>query len=152
MPAFRVLVCTGLLAAVAVAHAENWTPKAGRVIEARLGECDGAGVTVIRTNGLRVRLPLSALAKPDQQRALTQRALSIVPAFVTAAHKDASMVLQRYELLPSSQQTQEARNASIQMACAIFDSRIHAGRAELKDPAVMAEVRSLRAELAKDRR
>ncbi len=147
--ALRLLFCAMLLTTTASARAESWTNQAGRVIEARLGECDGAWVTLIRTNGVRVRLPLSALSKPDQQRARLQKALSVAPAFVVAAYKDASLVLQRYASLPSDQQTQAGRNAAIQMACAVFDNRIRTRQAELKDQAVRLEVARLREQLAK---
>ena len=148
MPALRLLFSAMLLASAGVARGESWTNQAGRVLEGRLGEFDGAWLTLIRTNGTPLRLPLSALRQPDQQRVLSRKALSIAPAFVLAAYKDASLVVQRYDRLPSDQQSPAGRNAAIQMACAVFDNRIRARQSELKDKAVVAEVRRLRERLA----
>jgi hypothetical protein len=73
------------LGAVGPLCSENWTNQAGRVIEGRLDKFDGSYLILIRTNGLALRLPLSALCKSDQQRVLVQNACSIAPDFVVAA-------------------------------------------------------------------
>jgi hypothetical protein len=143
-----LLILAFLLGMPQLARCEYWTNQAGRVIEGQLEKFDGAWLTLLRTNGTALRLPLSALCKPDQQRVLVQNALSIAPGFVIAAYKDATSVLERYNRLPLDQQTPEARRASTHMACAVFDGRISPRKAELADKAVQVEVKRLRALLA----
>ena len=144
----RLVLLAMLLGAAAPARSESWTNQAGRVIEGRLGDFDGVWLTLIRTNGLPLRLPLSALCKADQRRVLAQKSLAIVPDFVTAAYKDAGTVLERYDRLPPEQQTPEARQGAVQMACAVFDGRVNPRKAELDDKAVQDEVKRLRTQLA----
>jgi hypothetical protein len=148
MRANRLFAIALLFGALGAARAENWTNQAGRVIEGRLAKFDGLSVTLVRTNGVTVRLPLSALCKADQQRVLIRNDFSIAPGFVVAAYKDAVLVLEKYQRLPPEQQTAEARKAAVQMACAVFDGRLRARRSELTDKAVQDEVTRLRAVLA----
>jgi hypothetical protein len=149
MPGLRPLVLLMLVGSLAPVQGEMWTNQAGRVIEARLEACQGDWVTLVRTNGAVLKLPLSALRPADQRRARLQKAQSIAPAFVLAAYKDAHAVLDRFERLPADQQTAASRAAANQMACSVFDARLKARAAELTDKAVLDEVKNLRALLTK---
>jgi hypothetical protein len=137
-----------LFAALAPVQAESWTNQAGRVIEARLGSFDGVSVTLIRTNGSSLRLPLSALSNADQRRVRLQKAQSIAPDFVRSADHDARAVLERFERLPDDQRTAEGRKKAVHMACSIFDARVKARSAEVSDKEVLDEIKRLRALLA----
>jgi hypothetical protein len=127
--------------------ADLWTNQAGRVIEARLEAFDGATVTLVRTNGSQLKLPLSALSHSDQNRVRLKSGKAVAPAFVHDAFRDAKEVLEKFERLPDEQRTDEARVAATRMACAIFDARLKPRMQELKAPSVLAEVRRLRAAL-----
>ncbi len=135
------------LAALGAAEADSWTNQAGGVIEATLESFDGARVTLVRTNGAVLRLPLSALSAADQRRARLQSAQSIAPDFVRTAYTDARSVLDRFDRLPAHQQTPEARRRALHMARSVFDARIKARAAELQDKTVLEEVRHLRTSL-----
>jgi hypothetical protein len=140
-----LVVLSGMLAGAAPAWADLWTNQAGRVIEARLEEFDGSQVTLVRTNGSVVRLPLKVLCAADQRRVQQQCGQSIAPAFVQAAYRDARSVLDRFERLPAEQRTEEARAQTARMACAVFDARLKPRLGELKDSQVLEEVKRLRA-------
>ena len=127
--------------------ADTWTNQAGHVIEAKLQAFDGATVTLVRTNGSQLKLPLSALSKPDQNRVRLKSGQAVAPAFVHDAFRDAREVLDKFERLSDEQRTDEGRLAATRMACAIFDARIKPRLHELKAPAVLAEVQRLRAAL-----
>jgi hypothetical protein len=139
-----LLVLGGLLAAAAPARADWWTNAAGRVIEARLEGFDGAQVTLVRTNGAILKLPLKALCPADQRRVRLQQGQSVVPPFVLTAYKDASAILDKFQRLPAEQQTAEARQKAANMACAVFDGRLRARSAELADQEVLREIKRLR--------
>jgi hypothetical protein len=139
-----LFVLSGLLAAVAPAWADLWTNQAGRVIEARLQEFDGAQVTLVRTNGAVLKLPLKALCPSDQRRVELLHGRSIAPPFVLGAYRDARTVLDRFDRLPAEQQTPEARQKAVNMACAVFDARLRGRFAELSDKDVQSEVKRLR--------
>lgn len=117
------------------------------MIEARLEAFDGAWVTLARTNGSQVRLPLSALCQADRNRVRQQTGHSVAPAFVQGAYRDARVILEQFERLPAEQRTEEGRAGSIRMACAVFDARLKPRMEELKDKDVFDEVRLLRASL-----
>lgn len=136
------------LAVAGRAEAELWTNQAGQVIEATFKGFDGSSVTLVRTNGMPLRLPLSALCKEDQRRVRLQANQSLAPDFVQTAYRDARSVLDRFERLPPNQQTPEARQKAVNMACSVFDARVNARAGELKDPAVKDEVKRLRDSLA----
>jgi len=127
--------------------ADLWTNQAGHVIEAKLQSFDGATVTLVRTNGSQLKLPLSALSKADQNRVRLKSGQAVAPAFVHDAFRDAKEILEKFERLPDEQRTDEARIAATRMACAIFDARLKPRMHELKAPAVLEEVRRLRASL-----
>jgi len=127
--------------------ADLWTNQAGHVIEANLKSFDGATVTLVRTNGSQLKLPLSALSQADQNRVRLKSGQAVAPAFVHDAFRDAKEILEKFERLPDEQRTDEARIAATRMACAIFDARLKPRMHELKAPAVLEEVRRLRASL-----
>jgi hypothetical protein len=127
--------------------ADLWTNQAGRVIEARLETFDGATVTLARTNGSHLRLPLGSLCQEDQTRVRLQAGRSIAPAFVHAAYRDAKAVMEQFDRLPAERRTDEARSASIRMACAAFDARLKPRLDELKDKRIQEEIRRLRVSL-----
>jgi len=128
-------------------RADLWTNQAGHVIEAKLQTFDGATVTLLRTNGSQLKLPLSALSKADQNRVRLKTGKAVAPAFVHDAFRDAKEVLEKFDRLPDEQRTNEARAAATRMACAIFDARLKPRLQELKAPSVLEEVRRLRASL-----
>lgn len=123
---------------------EQWTNQAGRVIEARLEAFDGVLVTFARTNGLLLKIPVSALCEKDQHRVRLQTGHSLAPAFVHDAYRDAKAIIERFERFPTAQRTEEAWTATRRMACAIFDARLQPRRDELTHKAVAEEVRRLR--------
>jgi hypothetical protein len=127
--------------------ADLWTNQAGHVIEAKLQAFDGATVTLVRTNGSQLKLPLSALSKADQNRVRLKSGQAVAPAFVHDAYRDAREVLDKFERLSEEQRTEEGRAAATRMACAIFEARLKPRVAELKAPAVLREVQRLRASL-----
>ena len=127
--------------------ADLWTNQAGHVIEAKLQSFDGATVTLVRTNGSQLKLPLSALSKSDQDRVRLKSGQAVAPAFVHDAFRDAKEILDKFERLSDEQRTEEARIAATRMACAVFDARMRPRLAELKSPAVLREVQRLRASL-----
>jgi hypothetical protein len=127
--------------------ADLWTNQAGRVIEARLEAFDGASVTLTRTNGAHLKLPLSALCPTDQQRVLSQMGRSVVPAFIQAAYRDARTIIDQFERLPTGLQTEQGRASSVRMAREVFDARLKPRLNELKDKNVLEEVQRLRASL-----
>ncbi len=127
--------------------ADLWTNQAGHVIEANLKSFDGSTVTLVRTNGTLLKLPLSALSKADQNRVLLKSGKTVAPTFVHDAYRDAKEILDKFERLADEQRTDEARVAATRMACAVFDSRLKPRLAELKSPAVLREVQRLRASL-----
>jgi hypothetical protein len=143
----RLLWLLVVLAALSPARADLWTNQAGRVIEARLDACDGVWVTLVRTNGSPLKIPLSALCPADQRRARVQKALSVAPGFVKAAYKDAMTVMDRFERLPAEKQTPEGRQQAVSMARSVFDARLQARAPELTDKDVIEEVKRLRAAL-----
>jgi hypothetical protein len=149
MESGRIHVLLLFLAVLWAAQAETWTNQAGRTIEAKLGAFDGAWVTLVRSNGSTLRLPLSALSAPDQRRVRMQKAQSIAPPFVRAACKDAVAVLDRFARLPADQQTAEGWSKAVRMACAIFDERLTPRSAELTSRYVQEEVQHLRDLLAR---
>ncbi len=140
-----LVLLSGLLAGAAPARGDLWTNQAGRVVEARLEAFDGAWVTLVRTNGSQLKLPLGALCPADQRRVRLQTGQSVAPAFVQAAYRDAKAVLEKFDRLPAERRTEEARVASIGLACAAFDARLKPRLGELKEPGVSNEVRRLRA-------
>ena len=127
--------------------ADLWTNQAGHVIEAKLQSFDGATVTLVRTNGTLLKLPVSALSRADQDRVRLKSGQAVAPAFVHDAYRDAREVLDKFERLSDEQRTEEARAAATRMACAIFDARIKPRLGELKSPAVLREIQRLRASL-----
>ena len=127
--------------------ADLWTNQAGHVIEAKLQGFDGATVTLLRTNGSQLKLPLSALSKPDQNRVLLKSGKAVAPAFVHDAFRDAKEILDKFERLPDEQRTDEARVAATRMACTIFEARLKPRLHELKAPTILAEIQRLRAAL-----
>ena len=127
--------------------ADLWTNQAGHVIEANLKSFDGATVTLVRTNGSQLKLPLSALSKADQDRVRLKTGQAVAPAFVHDAFRDAREILDKFERLPDEQRTDEARAAATRMACAIFEARLKPRLHELKGPSVLREVQRLRAAL-----
>jgi hypothetical protein len=145
MQTARLVLLSALLAAST--QADLWTNQAGRVIEARLDGFDGSQVTLVRTNGAVLKLPLKALCPADQRRVQLQHGRSIAPLFVQAACRDARSVLDRFERLPAEQRTEEARAQAQRMACAVFDARLKPRLGELKDKQVLEEVKRLRASL-----
>ncbi len=143
----RRLACmlwVGCLTIGASLQADLWTNQAGRVIEARLLEFDGTWVTLARTNGSRLRLPLTALRPADQRRVKLQLGESIAPPFVLAAYREARTVLDQFNKLPAQQRTEDARTKTGRMAGAVFDGRLKPRQDELKDPPVQTEVQRLR--------
>ena len=128
-------------------YADLWTNQAGHVIDAKLQSFDGATVTLVRTNGSQLKLPLSALSKSDQDRVRLKSGQAVAPAFVHDAFRDAKEILDKFERLSDEQRTEEARIAATRMACAVFDARMRPRLAELKSPAVLREVQRLRASL-----
>jgi hypothetical protein len=128
-------------------RADLWTNHAGRVIEGRIEAFDGAQVTLTRMNGSRLSLSLSALCQSDQHRVRLLAGHSVAPLFVQGAYRDARTILEQFERLPAEQRTEEARTGCLRMACAIFDARLKSRMDELKDKAVLEEVRRLRASL-----
>jgi hypothetical protein len=143
-----LIVVVVFLASLTQLAAELWTNQASRVIEGTLKDFDGAWVTLVRTNGMALRLPLSVLCASDQRRVLLQSARSIAPDFVQAAYKDARSVLDRFESLPAHQQTSEGRKRAVLMACSVFDTRIKTRAAELQEKALQDEVQRLRLSFA----
>jgi hypothetical protein len=143
----NLAVLLGWLAMAAPLRADLWTNQAGRVIEARLEAFDGASVTLTRTNGSLLRLPMSALSQTDQHRVRLQTGHSLVPAFVQGAYRDARAVLEQFERLPAERRTEPARTATIRMACAVFDARLKPRLGELKDKDILEEIRRLKAAL-----
>jgi hypothetical protein len=127
--------------------ADLWTNQAGHVIDAKLQAFDGATVTLVRTNGSQLKLPLSALSKADQNRVRLKSGQAVAPAFVHDAYRDAKEILDKFERLSDEQRTDEARLAATRMACAIFDARLKPRLHELKAPTVLREVQRLRASL-----
>ena len=127
--------------------ADLWTNQAGHVIEAKLQSFDGMTVTLVRTNGTLLKLPLSALSRLDQDRVRLKSGQAVAPAFVHDAYRDAREVLDKFERLSDEQRTEEARAAATRMACAIFDARLKPRLGELKSPAVLREIQRLRASL-----
>ena len=148
MPTACLIVFIVAFAAQGSVRAEMWTNQAGRVIEAKLGEFDGTWITLVRTNGATLKLPLSALREADQHRVRRHKAQSIAPSFVMAAYLDAVTVLRRFDRLPADQRTTESWQKAVQMAYSIFDARISVRSAEITDNAVRAEIRRIRAALA----
>ena len=146
--ATRLAFLALLVAGLTPARGEMWTNQAGHVIEARLGEFDGVWVTLERTNGSALRLPLSALREPDQRRVRLLKGQTVAPAFVQAAYRDAVTILERFERLPAAQQTAEGWKQAANLACATFDARIQARATELTNAVVLAEVQRLRVALA----
>jgi len=147
MRIIRLFVLLACFATPIALYADVWTNQAGHVIEAKLHAFDGATVTLVRTNGSQLKLPLSALSKPDQNRVRLKSGQAVAPAFVHDAFRDAREVLDRFERLSDEQRTDEGRLAATRMACAIFDARIKPRLHELKAPTVLAEVQRLRASL-----
>ena len=147
MATIRLAALIVFLATLESVDADWWTNQAGGVVEATLDGFDGARVTLVRTNGAVLRLPLSALSAADQRRARLQSAQSIAPAFVQTAYADARSVLDRFDCLPAHQQTPEARRRAVHMARSVFDARIKARATELEDKTVLEEVRRLRSSL-----
>lgn len=141
------LVLLGCLTIATSLRADLWTNQAGRVIEARLEALDGASVTLTRTSGAQLRLPLSALCPTDQQRVLAQMGRSPGPAFVQAAYRDARAIIDQFERLPAGLQTEQGRAASKRMAREAFEARLKPRLDELKDRNVLGEVQRLRASL-----
>ena len=139
-----LLLCLG-----STVQADLWTNQAGKVLEGTLGEFDGVSVTLVRTNGSILKLPLTALSPTDQQRVRMQKHQSIAPDFVKAAYRDATVPLERFGRLPAQQQTAEARAKAAQMAVLVFDTRLKARSAELTNQAVLEEVKRLRSLLDK---
>ncbi|MBI2949327.1 MAG: hypothetical protein HYY23_16925, partial [Verrucomicrobia bacterium] len=127
--------------------ADLWTNQAGRVIEARIEAFDGAWVTLARTNGFRLRLPVGVLCHADQHRVRRQTGHSIAPAFVQGAYRDARAIIEQFQRLPAERRTELGRTASIHMACVVFDGRLKARLSELKEKEILEEVRRLRAAL-----
>ena len=127
--------------------ADLWTNQAGHVIEAKLQSFDGSTVTLVRTNGSQLKLPLSALSKADQNRVRLKTGQAVAPAFVHDAYRDAKEILDKFERLSDEQRTDEARAAATRMACAIFEARLKPRLHELKAPSVLREVQRLRASL-----
>jgi hypothetical protein len=138
----------GCLTLAASLRAESWTNQAGRVIEARFESLDGDQVTLVRTNGARVRMPLSSLRMADQQRVRRQTGRSMAPPFVHSAYRDARSIIDQFERLPAARQTEAARIGAERMACAVFDARLRPRLGELNDPDAQQEIRRLRAALA----
>jgi hypothetical protein len=118
------IVLLGVITTAMPLWADLWTNQAGRVIEARLEAFDGTQVTLTRTNGSRLKLPIGALSQADQDRVRRQAGHSLAPAFVEAAYRDAKAVIEQFRSLPSERRTEKRRAASIQMACAVFDARL----------------------------
>ena len=141
------LILLGWLTMATPLWADLWTNQAGRVIEARLKAFDGASVTLTRTNGSSLRLPLSALCQTDQRRVLSLKGHSIVPIFVQAAYRDARTIIDQFERLPTELQTEQGRAASWRMAREVFEARLKPRLEELKDKKVLEEIRRLRASL-----
>jgi hypothetical protein len=144
----RLFIALGLLAIALPSPATLWTNQAGQVIEATLRDFDGVSVTVVRTNNTTIKLPLRSLCMSDQQRVLAAHGQSIAPEFLKAAFRDASVPLERFDRLPLSQQTSEARVQAAHMACLVFDARVSAHAAALTNQLVAAEVKRLRGVLA----
>jgi hypothetical protein len=147
MRIIHLVVLLACFAAPLQLRADLWTNQAGHVIEAKLQSFDGATVTLVRTNGSQLKLPLSALSQADQNRVRLKSGKAVAPAFVHDAFRDAKEILNKFERLPDEQRTDEARIAATRMACAIFDARLKPRMQELKAPSVLAEVRRLRASL-----
>ena len=141
------LILLGWLTMATPLWADLWTNQAGRAIEARLKAFDGASVTLTRTNGSSLQLPLSALCPTDQQRVLSQMGHSVAPAFVQAAYRDARRIIEQFERLPTEQQTGQGRAASIRMAREVFEARLKPRLDELKEKNVFQELQHLRASL-----
>ena len=127
--------------------ADLWTNQAGHVIEASLKSFDGSTVTLVRTNGSQLMLPLSALSKEDQDRVRLKSGQAVAPAFVHDAYRDAREILDKFERLADDQRTDEARAAATRMACAVFEARLKPRLHELKSPTVLREVQRLRTSL-----
>jgi hypothetical protein len=138
-----LLALSAALSSVGV-RAELWTNQAGKIIEAELAKIEGTTVTLVRTNGSRIVLPLSALSKADQQRAKRQTGETVAPPVAQAAYRDARAILERFAALPAGQRTPEARTAAIRTACAVFDGRLKPHAVELQDANVAEEVKRMR--------
>ncbi len=139
----RILALLLLLAAER-AWAELWTNQAAKVIQGNLEHFDGATVTLARTNGATLTLPLSAFCAADQRRVLAWSRRSVAPEFVWSAYRDAAAALARFDRLPADQQTAEARGKAANMARSVFDARVQPRSAELASPAVLQEVSRIR--------
>lgn len=137
-----VLIASLILPAQLVA--EQWTNLAGRVIVARLDGFDGVSVTLTRTNGSHLRIPVSALCESDQHRVRLRTGHSPAPPFVLDAYRDAKTILDRFARLPAGQRTESARIATHRMACAVFDARLKDRIDELKKKNLLEEIKRLR--------
>ena len=150
MRQFCLFALAFLACVVSSLHAEFWTNQAGRVMEGKLNQFDGVTVTILKTNGVRLQIPLTALCEADQRRVRAQTGQSIAPLFVQAAYRDALTVLAQFDRLPPEQKSEDNAIKARRTAQAVFDARLKPRMRELQQPDVRQEIKRLRFTLAPD--
>ena len=137
-----------VLGSILTARGEFWTNQAGKVIEGRIESIAGSTILLVRTNGSQMKIPLQALAQPDQRRALSQVGRTFAPEFVQVAYRDACAILEQFDRLAPELRTEAAATKARRLACSVFDARLKPRSAELQQTEVQTEVQRLRAALS----